>query len=75
MMFYGFAPFSLLTYSISGPGSRASNTVIVSQFGTYRTFLGNDWPAGSYTITAVDGAQSVTISAVKQAVPGPSFGP
>jgi hypothetical protein len=64
IMFYGFPSGSQISYSVSGPGS-SSNSTFVSQFGTYSSFLGSDWPTGTYTITATWSGGVVTTTATK----------
>src|SRR5207249_3706884 len=64
IMFYGFRPGSLISYSVSGAGSSSSST-FASQYGTYVSFLGSDWPAGTYTITATWSGGVVTTVATK----------
>ena len=64
IMFYGFRPGSLISYSVSGAGSSSSST-FATQYGTYVSFLGSDWPAGTYTITATWSGGVVTTVATK----------
>ena len=65
IIFYGFLPGATVSYSITGGGSAGYNTVRASDYGTYSSFLGSDWPAGTYTISASWSGGVVTTTATK----------
>jgi len=71
LMFYGFPPNSIITYSVSGPGGSNTLSGAVTSYGTLKTYLANSWPPGTYAITATWAGGTVTTTAVKPA----SFGP
>jgi hypothetical protein len=66
IVFYGFAPGSQMTYSVSGAGaSSVPRTVVVSAYGTASTYLDQLWQPGTYTITATYAGGSVSATGVK----------
>jgi len=66
IVFYGFAPGSQMTYTVTGPGaSSAPRTVAVSAYGTASTYLDQQWPAGTYSVTATYAGGSVSATGVK----------
>ena len=75
ILFYGLPPGSALTYTIASGGARGSATVMVSPYGTYTTYLGNDWAAGPYTISGSWSGGVLTTNAVKPAATAISFVP
>jgi hypothetical protein len=67
IVFYGFPPNSLMTYSVSGGGGTSGNRLaLVTPYGTASTYLDQQWQPGTYTINAVYGGGTVTATAVKR---------
>ena len=70
---YGFPANSSATIIVSGTASSSPQTVTVSQYGTYFSFLGDAWPNGQYAIQANWSGGIVTTQAVKTSTfPSPS---
>jgi hypothetical protein len=65
IMFYGFRPGSPISYSVTGAGASSNNSTFVTQYGTFFSFLGTDWPAGTYTITVTSSSGTVSTVATK----------
>jgi hypothetical protein len=66
IVFFGFAPASQMTYSVTGAGgSSVPRTVVVSAYGTAATYLDQQWQPGTYTITATYPGGSVSATGVK----------
>jgi hypothetical protein len=66
-MFYGFPRETGITFSISGPASSRPTSVTTTSIGTYASYLGSAWPAGTYTVTATWSGGTVTTTGTKTA--------
>lgn len=65
LILYGFAPSSTVRVTVTGNGYNYSTSVATTSYGTYFTWLGQNWPAGSYTVTASGTAGNAKVQVVK----------
>ena len=65
VLLHGFRPSSAVRLTIVGGDYQGGGTRTVSKFGTYFTWLGATWPAGTYTVTAVGANGTVKVVVTK----------
>jgi hypothetical protein len=48
---FGLPANATVSYSVTGPSNSVPRTVSLDAYGFYYTYVGNTWPAGTYTMT------------------------